>query len=48
MDRIDNGVFNFTLESSQDEAFDITWNSDNNIIISNHNGGGSYTYSRLS
>lgn len=44
--RIDNGVFYFTLDSGQDEAFDITWNSDNNITLTNHNGGSRYTYSR--
>lgn len=44
--RIDTGVFYFTLDSGADEAFDITWNSDNNFTITNHNGGGSYTYSR--
>jgi hypothetical protein len=43
--RIDNGVFYFTLESGQNEAFDITWNSDNNITLTN---GNSYTYSRAS
>jgi hypothetical protein len=45
--RIDNGVFYFTLDSGQDEAFDIAWsNNDNRITLTNHNGGASYVYSR--
>jgi hypothetical protein len=46
--RIDNGVFYFTLDNGNNEAFDITWNSDNNITLTNHNGGSWYTYSRAS
>lgn len=47
--RIDNGVFYFTLDSGQDEAFDITWsNNSNTITLINHNGGHSYIFNRAS
>jgi hypothetical protein len=44
--RIDNGVLFFTLGGGQPEAFDIKFNTDNNITLTNHNGGLSYSYSR--
>ncbi|MEW6185494.1 MAG: hypothetical protein AB1585_07120 [Thermodesulfobacteriota bacterium] len=44
--RIDNGVLYFTLDSGQPEAFTLTWNNDNNITLTNHNGGASYVYAR--
>ena len=45
--RVDNVVFYFTLDSGQNEAFDIVWSNNNNTItLTNHNGGSWYTYNR--
>jgi hypothetical protein len=44
--RIENNVLYFKLDSGQDEAFTLTWNNDNNITLTNHNGGASYIYAR--